>query len=197
MKYNLEVPIFKYSVDNWKTTKSKILKIINRYENKGFHVVEADPHADDGTAVQSDYFLYKTSKSGPPYAKPIMEILSPYVNHFKEDVNLQDIPYILHGMWYQRTYKDQYHGIHDHGPEGFSSVIYVELDDGQTPTVFYGEYGLSTLCPDAKEGDILFFPSWVKHQGGSNPLEKSRTIISFNMLRKEKIINDNITGVQV
>ena len=33
---------------------------------------------------------------------------------------------------------------------------------------------------DVEEGDIIFFPSWLKHQASVNESENVRTIVSWN-----------------
>lgn len=181
-----QVPIFVYSIENWESKKSLVLEKLEKYK-KDSH--RSDGKNYEGTDVQTDYFLNKGVKF-PPYANELLEVVKPCIEQFKQDANLSWCKYEIDGLWYELAKRNEFHGKHDHGNYGISCVWYVDMNESQKPTEFICEYGLSTLTPQAKEGDIVFFPAWIKHRGGENPTDQDRVIISFNMRRSGRQYKD-------
>lgn len=173
-----KIPIFSYSFDDWGNVKKTVLEKLSEYK-KDHHIY--NERTFEGTTLKTDYHIYKGLRL-PPYGKDLIEIVTPYVKQFKQDANLS-ANYMFNGMWYESVQKDEYHGKHDHGKRGISAVWYIEMSEEQKPTEFLCEFGFETLTPNVKEGDILFFPAWLKHRGGVNPLNKERVIVSFNLVR--------------
>ena len=185
MRHNIQIPIFQYSVENWETVKPEILSLLQKFKGSRKNRSKgSETYYLSGTDVETDFFLYRGASDPPPYALDMMKYIKPCIQQFKEDAGIADIPYELDGFWYELAEKGEWHGLHDHGTKGISAVFFVEMDEGQYPTEFKGEFGEQTFSPPAKEGDLLFFPSWMKHRGGQNTIDKGRTIVSFNMKRK-------------
>ncbi len=76
--------------------------------------------------------------------------------------------------WVNYCEKDSVNGLHDHGGV-LSGVIYYN-DCGGSPTYF--ENGFSYA---GKKGDILIFPSSLKHGVGKHTNKKTRITVSYNL----------------
>ena len=87
-------------------------------------------------------------------------------------------------IWFQQYDNDGMHDWHTHGST-YTGVYYLELDDESPMTEIIEttkdlEFGdVKTL--NAKEGDLVIFPSWLPHRAPTNRSNKRKTIISFNM----------------
>ena len=87
-----------------------------------------------------------------------MKYIKPCIQQFKEDAGIADIPYELDGFWYELAEKGEWHGLHDHGTKGISAVFFVEMDEGQYPAEFKGEFGEQTFSPPQKKEICYSFP---------------------------------------
>ena len=77
--------------------------------------------------------------------------------------------------WFQQYYKNDSHSWHNHGESQFAGVYYVELPNKSMTTEF-----LDGSKIQAKEGDILIFPSYKYHRSKKNTSQKRKTVIAFN-----------------
>lgn len=194
MKYDYKIPIFKYSLNDWESKKIEILELLKtkinnpeKYRQDYRDQLEMSYGLKDQptTEVETDFYEGYTQKweNTPHYKGDIIELLYPELRKLVEDSGIP-ARYDATAMWYERAKKTEVHGVHDHGAKGISAVLYVELNDNQKGTQFYPEWGEDfTLDLDVKEGDIIFFPCWLKHAGSMNTDDEIRTIVSFNMIR--------------
>ena len=204
--YDVQQPIFKYSIENWGEFKTKILEMIEPYRGKENIDTEVYrkmklmqhtiPQNDDrirksycGTDFDTDFFSNKKTSNSkinplPLYAKPLLDDLRKYLNQWKKESTI-DAEYHVTDLWFETCMRTQYHGLHDHGGKGVSCVLYVEMPEGAIPTQFRDEWDVDKwYTPDFKEGDLVIFPAWWKHRGGINDSDERRTIIGFNMHRR-------------
>jgi len=111
--------------------------------------------------------------------------------HFKEcaiDLNYKDSH--IKGIWYQQYVKNNIHGWHIHG-ENYTGVYYLELPDDAPRTELIDQYNIKRkITVDAKEGDIVIFPSFIIHRAPKMQSDTRKTIISFNL--QFELIQDNI-----
>jgi len=194
MIFNYKIPIFKYSLEDWDSKKSKILSLLetkfssSEQIRQGYREQIENSHGlrnQPTTEVETDFYEGFTQnwKDTPHYKGDMIELLLPELRKLVEDSGIPP-RYDATAMWYERAKKTEVHGVHDHGAKGISAVLYVELNDNQKGTRFYSEWGEDfALDLDVKEGDIIFFPCWLKHGGSKNTEDEIRTIVSFNMIR--------------
>tara|TARA_B100001996_G_scaffold87266_1_gene64594 strand:+ start:3654 stop:4175 length:522 start_codon:yes stop_codon:yes gene_type:complete len=87
----------------------------------------------------------------------------------------------LWGQWYR---EGDYQEPHEHYPNHYSFVYYVNTPDGSAPLVFptsdYKHY--------PKSGQLIIFPAWVIHFVPPNKC-KGRSIVAGNMYYKRTIGN--------
>ena len=77
--------------------------------------------------------------------------------------------------WFQQYIKGDSHNYHNHGESQFAGVYYLELPNKSMTTEF-----LDGTSVDAKEGDIIIFPSYKYHRSKKNTSKKRKTMIAFN-----------------
>lgn len=82
---------------------------------------------------------------------------------------------IIHNYWFQQYLKNNHHNWHNHSACQFSSVYYLELPKSSIITEF-----LNGTNIDAKEGDVITFPSYLYHRSPINKLKQRKTVIVFN-----------------
>jgi len=73
-------------------------------------------------------------------------------------------------------------------------VYYLELPDNAPKTELIDQYNINKkITVDAKEGDIVIFPSFVIHRAPKMLTDDRKTIISFNL--EFDIINEIIFSI--
>tara|TARA_R100000030_G_C3243972_1_gene121309 strand:- start:866 stop:1378 length:513 start_codon:yes stop_codon:yes gene_type:complete len=98
------------------------------------------------------------------------------VKNLLEDVNCSSI--ILHDIWFQQYEKGGEHGWHTHRGN-FTGVYYLEFDKSSPKTEIIDPFSKRKITIKAKEGDMIFFPSHIRHRAPINN-GKRKTIISWN-----------------
>ena len=133
------------------------------------------------------------------YGREWIQLVKPKLEkHFNECAN--DLNYKnseIRGMWYQQYTKNNTHGWHTHG-ENYTGVYYLEFPKGSPKTELIDQYNINKkITINAKEGDVVIFPSFIIHRAPKVINDIRKTIISFNLqfnLIDEKIfpIIDNL-----
>lgn len=105
----------------------------------------------------------------------------------------------LHNYWIHSTLPGELTQFHDHKPDIFSGVYYVDKPEDSGDLVFvdvnpYHEFSPATLPgmedpvnrPEitfkAQEGTMLIFPGWLPHKVPRNMSDRRRVSISFNAI---------------
>jgi len=178
--FMFKVPILHLSVRNWQTKKRLLLDLI---DNDSMDV-QYDEH------VNSDYHAQLNTPLEGRHNEAVNRILNEEINLFCGHYGF--IYYKIVMSWFETASKGNYHGIHNHGSTGYSSVCYIDYDkESHTPTQFLGPFNNfitgSSLhyTPKVHEGSIIFFPSVILHYTDPNPNDIKRTILSFNIDVKE------------
>ena len=160
--------IIKDTVKDWHKHKKELLSLI-----------EDIPLVAEG--YYSDYFI----KEKKIYSDKFFEILTPTLESFGEAV---DRPFNIPEVWAQRYIKGgTCHQCHNHGALGFSAVFYASLGKTDRGTRFIAPFNDSDngtnidYVPEVKEGDIIFFPSFLMHQSTPSIDDTERIIFSFNL----------------
>ena len=156
-----------------KELKPKLLEEIDRAYCEPLHVIDAY-YSDDIHRV--DWCSH--SDFSRPWAKLLLESgLKEYVNKFAAHKGFDS--WVIHELWFQQYKTGGTHGWHVHG-HNFTAVYYADIPEGAPITELVLANG-DVITPEAKEGDILIFPSFVVHRAPLNASEEQKTIISFNM----------------
>jgi len=117
------------------------------------------------------------------YNREWVQLVKPKLEeHFKEcakDLNYQSC--IIKNIWYQQYSINNTHGWHTHG-ENYTGVYYLQFPKGSPKTELIDQYNIEKkITINAKEGDIVIFPSIVIHRAPRVLLNIKKTIISFNL----------------
>jgi len=110
------------------------------------------------------------------YVKPRLE---EHFNTCANDLNYKECE--VRGMWYQQYVKNNVHGWHTHG-ENYTGVYYLDLPKNAPKTELIDQYNIhKKITIEAKEGDIVIFPSFIIHRSPKMTNDTKKTIISFNL----------------
>jgi hypothetical protein len=154
--------------------------LILNVENNDYHKkifldaldkTQSSYHKEEGRhKVKTDY---KQSNANTAYVNYFLQnILSNFKKNILKFWNVSSFG--IHDAWFQQYEKGDFHGWHTHPGCNLSGIYYIELPDSNMATQF------KTFSTDIKEGEIIIFPSYLKH---SSPLfnEGRKTILSFNL----------------
>jgi len=168
----LQMPIVIYNIENHNELKLQILKSI---EEMGMHSL-IEPHNNQSIS-NTDWHLNKDFFR--PYYNYVNNLIVQTASSLKENLKL-DCNLFLSNYWFQQYKNGDYHVWHNHTDSYYSCVYYVELPEKSLKTTFKiidKEYDF-----DVSEGDIICFPSLIYHQSKKNLSNKTKTIVSFNLI---------------
>ena len=118
------------------------------------------------------------------------------LNIFLNNLNYKDVDYFITKSWVAYTEKGEHIAAHDHGASHFSFVYYVLINKNHSPLTFY-EPVQRFYMPDATKwneqnhqnveistnpGQLIIFPSWLKHGTKKTEENSSRISISGDVL---------------
>ena len=142
---------------------------------------------NDNLNVKNDYYgdeIHRLDWSkNLDYNREWVKLIKPKLEeHFNEcalDLNYQNCE--VRGMWYQQYKKNNTHGWHTHG-ENYTGVYYLEFPKSSPKTELIDQYNIhKKITINAKEGDIVIFPSFIIHRAPKIINDIRKTIISFNL----------------
>jgi uncharacterized protein (TIGR02466 family) len=176
------IPIYFTQLDN--VTLQPVL--LELYKNVGEKI-----YPNLGNA----YLTFGHKKSVLP-----IEINNLIINEFSNYLNELKIPFKKLNMlndWFVGYGQNQYIDIHDHGTDSnlFSGIYYVKSTDDSpnleivTPNPYYEHIFHQTIYNEFKntvyikpiEGNLLFWPSFLRHYVRANPTTSERIAVSFNI----------------
>ena len=111
---------------------------------------------------------------------------------FLGNLKYKDVQYFITKSWVAYTEKGEHIASHDHGASHFSFVYYVQINENHSPLTFY-EPTNRFYMPDATEwneqnhqnvtinnepGQLIVFPSWLKH--GTKKTQENSPRISIS-----------------
>lgn len=131
---------------------------------------------NDTSNIKTDWGSYITKKR--KYYSLIEKQLNEHMLEVYENMGYQTS--FIHNSWFQQYYQTGKHGWHTHLACQWTSVYYVELPDNSPRTEMIHPYTKEPITVDAKEGDILTFPSLILHRAPEVTENTRKTIISFN-----------------
>lgn len=162
---HLECSALVFDVENHAEKKDKILQQINDFS-------EATSYVD---ISRSDWDLPASVKR--PYYDLMVELLNPVIQQFVDFYGYKSADWC--NYWFQQYENGDWHDVHTHPGTMFSVVYYIELPDDAPSTELYvsGE----KVSTNAKEGQVLIFPSILYHSSPKNNSERRKTIIATNL----------------
>lgn len=127
-------------------------------------------NSKEDNILKSDWFIRDGFKR--EYWVYFFNLLIP----FHKEIHKQfDGRFVIGNYWFQQYVNNNTHDWHNHPHCHLSSVYFLELPDKELLTEF--KNGMSY---EAKEGDIITFPSHLFHKSPLNKTNKRKTVIAFN-----------------
>ena len=107
----------------------------------------------------------------------LKNIFDDYAKHFCNLFKIDNIEMI--NMWFQIYKKGDFHGLHTHADAHFTNVFFINLPHKNLKTKIYSFYK-KELSFEIKEGSIISFPAFYKHESLKNNYEEEKIVIAFN-----------------
>ena len=167
--FMFSVPLLKTKVTPWNEIKPLIVDIIG------------DTMFTDDRGLRTDF--YNNS-----YNTELWEVLRPFVSEITEQCMGLPTPDQPPNMWSQKYSSGVEHSLHNHGNRGYSFILYIKYNPQvHRATKFISPFDSffngDMLCfePQIEEGDLIAFPSVVKHSSQIQTSDEERQIVSFNL----------------
>lgn len=164
-KIKLCQPIYKFYMPEHILIRDVLLSLLeksNSYSSKVDNICSLDwESASDFKREWVSFFLPFWSQQ----ASKILEEID------CEKCSLQDI-------WFQQYSHAGGHGWHTHRGN-FTGVYYLELNKNSPGTEIEDPFSKRKSLIKVREGDMIFFPSHIRHRGAINTGNR-KTIISWN-----------------
>lgn len=169
---NFNFPILKNKFKNHKFLKKELLNAINE-------------QISDSLEKQDEYYSDSIgrldwNRKNDQSRKWIKILFKPLKDFFEDEINKLGLQGVgISALWFQQYNKNDKHGWHIHG-DNFTGVYYLELDKSSPRTQIIEPVSNKLIEVEAKEGDIIIFPSVYIHRAPKVLSDKTKTIISFN-----------------
>ena len=84
--------------------------------------------------------------------------------------------------------KDDYSVPHNHGSNGFSVILYLDLNKKSPQTTYIQPWNstsdrTSLYTPPVEEGDMVIFPRSILHFTEPNKIKFKKRVVSFDLTR--------------
>jgi hypothetical protein len=158
------------TVKNHEEHKKTLLKLIGDFERlhdtKDYTNCSTDFNISQD--IERDYLDYFH-----------LHILDDVIESISKQLGLAPCEWDVLMAWFQQYNQSNVHSWHNHAYTQFTNCYFLELPDASHKTEILDING-NILEYDAKEGDIITFPAWMKHR--SKPHEgEQKTVIAFNL----------------
>jgi len=167
----IQCPIIVTSVYKFKEKKQSILDAINN---------SAEAYPELNTKVELNVLKSDWHNNENP-DREWFQMVYPFLhdNILQSCKTIGFNSYNLLQAWFQQYTHLGSHGWHIHSGN-FSGVFYVDLPQSSPVTLFCDPLSKETFFPNATEGDVVIFPSFILHKSVHNQSKETKTIISFN-----------------
>ena len=180
-------PIYHQSLDTDVTTSLEELELKGVY-NDDYH---QDNDMQFSTFNECTNILHR--EEGFNLANLFIGYAQSYVKSINEDIDVSQMRIV--DSWFNKYAKDGFVGWHDHGyiPNTISMVYYMNIHDGDLhfkspnpfdigfPSFLTSPMTDSEIIIKPKPGDLVMFPSWLKHKSTRNTKGLKRKIFSANL----------------
>ena len=173
--------------------KETLLTLINRlkYTNPKTQA-RNDKRNDISKGTYTDYFLpTKVEREYLDYFYPLTEpVMMSVAKYLGFDPEKNPFNWEINTGWFQQYTDGGTHDWHNHPGGQFANTYFLELPDEKYKTEIIG-IDNKVVEYTAEEGDVVTFPSWMKHR--SPPVDSGRkTVIAFNSNFEVTNITDNL-----
>ena len=172
--FKLETPCIIQNLQDHKKIKKDLINLLNETESD---------FLQDNTEYFGDLIHRLDWSKSSDFSRKWVEFLKPYLHKqlkkFANKLGYQDIKF--KNLWFQQYNENGKHGWHVHG-DNYTGVYYVKFSDKSAKTELIDPFSQNKkIIIDAKEGDVVIFPSYVIHRAQIQKEKTNKTIISFNI----------------
>ena len=154
--------------------KEKLLDLINKTQSE--NILNQNEYYGD-SINRLDWS--KNNDFNREWVKYLQPYLQEQFNKFASVLNY-DKP-VIKKLWFQQYVQNDYHGWHIHG-DNYTGVYYLDFPKGSSKTELIDQKDINKkITINAKEGDIIIFPSFIIHRSPKIKENIKKTIISFNI----------------
>lgn len=169
----LPTEVFSFRPTTFLKNKNKLIESIKTSE--GQEII------DKHQSILTDYRYPGSKKYFNLFCRIISDSLDSFSNHLKE---VSDVEYKvkIDSLWFQIYKQGGFHRWHFHigGNSDYSSVLFVSLPEGTSPTLFKTGNVKNKL--DLEEGDFIIFPNTMLHKSDIiKSKDKEKIVISCNL----------------
>jgi|DEB0MinimDraft_4_1074332.scaffolds.fasta_scaffold48978_2 hypothetical protein len=173
-KFKLETPCL---IDNFKFHLKIKKKLINLLKKTDCDYLETKNKYFGDLIHKLDWS--KSTDFNREWVKFLQPHLYKHLKNFANVLGYQDIKFI--NLWFQQYNQNGKHGWHIHG-DNYTGVYYVKLSNKSAKTELINPFSQNEkIIIDAKEGDVVIFPSYVIHRAPTQKEKTNKIIISFNI----------------
>lgn len=169
--YSLSAPVVVVSVDNFTSIKEKILNLLDFSSQ-----VSSELKENVEVSISRSDWDYNQD-GNREWLRQVFPMIQQHILEACQKMGYNS--YEISEIWFQQYENNDSHGWHIHAGN-FAGVFYVELPEGTPITNFVDPITKKIFVPDAAEGDIVIFPSYLLHKSPVNQSFNRKTIISFN-----------------
>jgi hypothetical protein len=160
-----------FQIQNFEQKKHGILNTVTKNLKKQSKFINGQE-----VKQKNDFFSANT------YTNSVINILSSVLEEFrkyksKEEGRELDLKIL--NLWCQQYELGSQHPWHTHGNSDYSAVFFIDIPNNNTTEFLDGDNKI--VKANAKEGDLIIFPSQMIHRSKINNFKESKTIVSFNM----------------
>jgi len=164
----IDMPIVRFKFEQHSMLKYTVLNLIEK--------AEADKEEGLDSISRTDWRLDSS--------REYFQLINPYLEPYLEKILFNELYYnkfkIL-GCWFQQYIENDRHTWHTHIPSTWTGIYYLELPNDAPRTSLLTPLKDKIVTPDVDEGDIIIFPSMIKHCSLTNASKKRKTVVSFNV----------------
>jgi len=135
-----------------------------------------DPAHPDDKISKTDWQLPDSAEK--KYLSILKPIIVDHMSNVFKHFNPKGVEF--GNFWFQQYETNDTHDWHIHRYCHWTSVYFLELPDNSIKTEVQDLTRTHLLDYNAKEGDIILFPSFLYHRSPVNVSKERKTIISFN-----------------
>ena len=158
-----KIEFFKIESNNFKNKKEHIEKILKQFPE-----------------TQRDNFY--SNRNEADFTKQLRQI---FQDEFKLIETKFNNKILLQRAWSVTYDKGHYHVPHNHGSQGYTGIIYLQIKKDSPKTTYIQPWNDEKDCsvlykPDVKQGDIMIVPQFLMHYTEPNKTYFKKRIISFD-----------------
>ena len=173
----IKVPIIVENFDRHFEIKDEILNLLDKekshyFRNEFDSISKTDWYIENNFKKEYWNFIFHNLKKN-------IENVCLNILHFPIDTF--EHPEFIKNYWFQQYKNGDIHNWHRHFGCSFNVVYFVELPEKNLSTEFKSPISEKIHTIEAKEGDILFFPSFLIHRSPLNKTNKRKTVVAFNL----------------